>query len=57
MVLASRTDFSSGASVALAAGQGIVGMIILKNPDIVYQRWMGFVAFQVVNALSECPSK
>lgn len=42
----------TGASVALVAGQGIVGLIILKKPDIVYQRWMGFVGFQIINALS-----
>ncbi|KAI5788309.1 amino acid/polyamine transporter I [Geopyxis carbonaria] len=41
----------TGASVSLVLGQGIVGMIILGNPNIVYERWMGFVAYQICNVL------
>jgi len=41
----------TGASVSLVAGQGIVGMIILTHPDIVYQPWMGFVGYQIANIL------
>ena len=41
----------TGASVALVIGQGVVGLIILNNPDIVYQPWQGFVAYQISNFL------
>lgn len=41
----------TGASVSLVIGQSVVGMYILKNPDTVYDTWMGFVAYQIANVV------
>ncbi|PWW74658.1 amino acid transporter [Tuber magnatum] len=41
----------TGASVALVIGQGVVGIIILCRPEIVYEQWMGFVGYQIANIL------
>ncbi|RPB27571.1 amino acid transporter [Terfezia boudieri ATCC MYA-4762] len=36
-------------SVALAIGSGLMGMIQINNPDLVIERWMVFVAYQLFN--------
>ncbi|KAF1977729.1 amino acid transporter [Bimuria novae-zelandiae CBS 107.79] len=41
----------TSASVALAAGSAIVGSYQLTHPDLVIDRWMVFVAYQLVNII------
>ncbi|KID94089.1 choline transport protein, partial [Metarhizium majus ARSEF 297] len=40
---------ATGASACLSASVGIFGVVSFLNPDFVYRRWMGFVAFQILN--------
>ncbi|KAG0641379.1 amino acid permease-domain-containing protein [Tuber brumale] len=37
------------ASVALAIGSALMGMIQMNHPDLVIERWMVFVAYQIFN--------
>ncbi|CUS13847.1 unnamed protein product [Tuber aestivum] len=37
------------ASVALAIGSALMGMIQMNHPDLVIERWMVFIAYQVFN--------
>ncbi|KAF8472577.1 choline transporter [Kalaharituber pfeilii] len=39
----------TSASVALAIGSALMGIIQLNNPDLVIERWMVFVAYQIFN--------
>ncbi|XXG96826.1 hypothetical protein Hte_003117 [Hypoxylon texense] len=41
-----------GSSGNLSVPVNIFAIVSLFNPDFVYQRWMGFLAFQVINVLT-----
>ncbi|OAA44164.1 choline transport protein [Metarhizium rileyi] len=43
---------ATGASACLSASTGICAIIRFLNPAFVYRRWMGFVAFQVLNLIT-----
>ncbi|KAG6212221.1 hypothetical protein E4U35_008175 [Claviceps purpurea] len=43
---------ATGASACLSVSTGVCDIIAFLNPDFVYQRWMGFVGFQVLNFLT-----
>lgn len=41
-----------GASATLSVLISISSLIVLINPDFIYQRWMGFVGFQLLNLVT-----
>ncbi|KAG6009019.1 hypothetical protein E4U21_003350 [Claviceps maximensis] len=43
---------ATGASACLSVSTGVCSIIAFLNPGFVYQRWMGFVGFQLLNLLT-----